>query len=111
MIAISCERWHQVNPRTTVGCNSTEDEKVEKLVDAIEELKRQLDIPLTIKEVLSDYVKFQVRLQLSMSRDCILYEFSVFSIRRSGMSHMTATRTYNAHANHGLTKASGIAIA
>ncbi len=32
----------------------TEDEKVEKLVEAIENLKQQIDIPLTIKEVLSD---------------------------------------------------------
>lgn len=32
---------------------TTEDEKVEKLVDAIEALKRELDIPLTIRETLS----------------------------------------------------------
>jgi acetaldehyde dehydrogenase/alcohol dehydrogenase len=32
----------------------TEDEKVERLVDAIENLKKELDIPLTIKEVLSE---------------------------------------------------------
>src|SRR5436190_19704251 len=33
----------------------------------------------------------------------------VFSIRRSGTSHITSTRTYNAHASHDLTNASGIA--
>jgi acetaldehyde dehydrogenase / alcohol dehydrogenase len=32
---------------------TTEDEKVEKLVTAIEDLKRELDIPLTIKETLT----------------------------------------------------------
>lgn len=32
---------------------TTEDEKVEKLVEAIESLKRELDIPMTIKETLS----------------------------------------------------------
>jgi acetaldehyde dehydrogenase/alcohol dehydrogenase len=32
---------------------TTEDEKVEKLVDAIESLKQELDLPLTIKETLS----------------------------------------------------------
>ena len=35
----------------------TPDEKVERLVDAIENLKRQLDIPNTIKEVLGDQDK------------------------------------------------------
>ncbi len=33
---------------------TTEDEKVEKLVDAIESLKRRLNIPMTIREVLND---------------------------------------------------------
>ena len=32
-------------------------------------------------------------------------------MRRSGMSHMTATRTYSAQASHGLTKDSGMAAA
>jgi hypothetical protein len=40
-----------------------------------------------------------------------LYEFNAFSIRRSGMSHRTATRTYNAHASQGIAKASGIVTA
>ena len=35
----------------------------------------------------------------------------VFSMRRSGMSHITATRTYSIQANHEFTKASGIATA
>ncbi len=36
---------------------TTPDEKVERLVSAIEDLKKQLDIPLTIKEVLGDQDK------------------------------------------------------
>jgi hypothetical protein len=36
---------------------------------------------------------------------------SARSIRRSGMSHMTATRTYSAQASHEFTKDSGIATA
>ncbi|MGI8504730.1 MAG: hypothetical protein ACR2LR_26900 [Hassallia sp.] len=35
----------------------------------------------------------------------------VFSMRRSGISHMTATRVYNMQANHELTKESPIARA
>jgi acetaldehyde dehydrogenase/alcohol dehydrogenase len=46
-------RYARIADYLNLGGN-TEEEKVEKLVDAIEELKRQLDIPMTIKEVLSD---------------------------------------------------------
>jgi hypothetical protein len=43
-----------------------------------------------------------------MASNMELYEFNVFSIRRSGMSHRTATRTYKAEASQGIVKASGI---
>jgi acetaldehyde dehydrogenase/alcohol dehydrogenase len=46
-------RYAQIADYLRLGGN-TEDEKVEKLVEAIENLKRELDIPLTIKEVLSE---------------------------------------------------------
>lgn len=48
-------RWRYAQIAEYVGLNgATEDEKVEKLIDAIEVLKAQLDIPKTIKETLSD---------------------------------------------------------
>jgi acetaldehyde dehydrogenase/alcohol dehydrogenase len=46
-------RYAQIADYLRLGGN-TDDEKVEKLVEAIENLKRELDIPLTIKEVLSE---------------------------------------------------------
>jgi acetaldehyde dehydrogenase/alcohol dehydrogenase len=46
-------RYAQIADYLRLG-GETEEEKVEKLVEAIENLKAQLDIPLTLKEVLSD---------------------------------------------------------
>jgi len=46
------ERYAQIADYLKLGGN-TLDEKVERLVDAIEDLKAQLDIPLTIKDALS----------------------------------------------------------
>ncbi len=46
-------RYAQIADYLRLGGN-TEEEKVEKLVAAVENLKQELDIPLTIKEVLSD---------------------------------------------------------
>jgi acetaldehyde dehydrogenase/alcohol dehydrogenase len=46
-------RYAQIADYLRLG-GETEEEKVEKLVEAIENLKVQLDIPLTLKEVLSD---------------------------------------------------------
>jgi len=46
-------RYARIADHLRLGGDS-EDEKVEKLVAAIEDLKRQLDIPLTIREVLND---------------------------------------------------------
>ena len=45
------ERYGQIADYLNLGGN-TLDEKVEKLVEAVENLKRQLDIPMTIKETL-----------------------------------------------------------
>ena len=45
-------RYAQIADYLRLGGN-TDEEKVEKLVEAIETLKRELDIPLTIKESLS----------------------------------------------------------
>jgi len=39
----------------------------------------------------------------------VVHEFKVFSIRRSGMSQMTATKIYNAQPSQGFTKARGMA--
>jgi acetaldehyde dehydrogenase/alcohol dehydrogenase len=47
------ERYAQIADYLHLG-GVTLDEKVEKLVDAIENLKHQLDIPATIKEALSE---------------------------------------------------------
>ncbi len=47
------ERYAQIASYLNLGGN-TPDEKVERLVAAIEDLKRQLEIPLTIKETLSE---------------------------------------------------------
>jgi acetaldehyde dehydrogenase/alcohol dehydrogenase len=41
-------------PTTWTWAATTEEEKVEKLVEAIEDLKRKLNIPMTIREVLND---------------------------------------------------------
>lgn len=46
-------RYARIADHLQLG-GDTEDEKVERLVEAIEQLKRELDIPLTIKEVLSE---------------------------------------------------------
>jgi acetaldehyde dehydrogenase/alcohol dehydrogenase len=45
-------RYARIADYLSLG-GTTEDEKVEKLVEAIESLKRELDIPMTIKETLS----------------------------------------------------------
>jgi acetaldehyde dehydrogenase/alcohol dehydrogenase len=45
-------RYSQIADYLQLG-GITEDEKVEKLVEAVENLKRELNIPLTIREVLS----------------------------------------------------------
>jgi acetaldehyde dehydrogenase/alcohol dehydrogenase len=45
------ERYGQIADHLHLGGN-TLDEKVEKLVEAVEELKRQIEIPMTIKETL-----------------------------------------------------------
>ena len=47
------ERYAQIADYLKLGGN-TPDEKVEKLVEAVEELKHQLEIPATIKETLSE---------------------------------------------------------
>lgn len=47
------ERYAQIADHLKLG-GTTPDEKVERLVAAIEELKRQLELPSTIKETLSD---------------------------------------------------------
>ncbi len=47
------ERYAQIADYLHLG-GTTEEEKVERLVEAVENLKRQLDIPLSIKEVLSE---------------------------------------------------------
>lgn len=47
------ERYAQIADRLGLG-GDTLDEKVEKLVAAVEELKSQLEIPATIKEALSE---------------------------------------------------------
>lgn len=44
-------RYAQIADYLKLG-GETDDEKVEKLVEAVENLKRELDIPMTIKEVL-----------------------------------------------------------
>jgi acetaldehyde dehydrogenase/alcohol dehydrogenase len=46
-------RYARIADYLNLGGN-TEEEKVEKLVEAVENLKRELDIPLTIKEVLAE---------------------------------------------------------
>jgi acetaldehyde dehydrogenase / alcohol dehydrogenase len=46
-------RYAKIADYLNLGGNS-DDEKVEKLVEAIENLKQELDIPLTIKEVLKE---------------------------------------------------------
>ncbi len=46
-------RYAQIADYLKLG-GETDDEKVEKLVEAIENLKRELDIPMTIKEVLPE---------------------------------------------------------
>ncbi len=46
-------RYAQIANYLQLGGN-TDEEKVEKLIAAIEHLKREIDIPLTIKEVLSE---------------------------------------------------------
>ena len=46
-------RYAQIADYLKLG-GETPDEKVEKLVEAVEELKRQLDIPMTIAETLSE---------------------------------------------------------
>lgn len=46
-------RYAQIADYLHLG-GETEDEKVEKLIEAVENLKRSCDIPLTIKEVLKD---------------------------------------------------------
>lgn len=51
-------KWRYARIADYLGLGgSTEDEKVEKLVEAIENLKRELDIPLTIKEALPEQEK------------------------------------------------------
>ncbi|WP_017715420.1 bifunctional acetaldehyde-CoA/alcohol dehydrogenase [Kamptonema formosum] len=46
-------KWRYARIADYLGLGgSTEDEKVEKLIEAVENLKRELDIPLTIKEAL-----------------------------------------------------------
>jgi acetaldehyde dehydrogenase/alcohol dehydrogenase len=45
-------RYAQIADYLHLG-GTTEDEKVEKLVEAVENLKREVNIPMTIKEVLS----------------------------------------------------------
>ena len=48
-------KWRYARIADHLGLGGvTEDEKVELLVDAIENLKKELDVPLTIKEVLAD---------------------------------------------------------
>jgi acetaldehyde dehydrogenase / alcohol dehydrogenase len=47
------ERYGQIADHLKLGGN-TPDEKVERLVAAIEDLKRQIDIPLSIREALPD---------------------------------------------------------
>lgn len=47
------ERYAQIADYLKLGGN-TPDEKVEKLVEAVEDLKHQLEIPATIKETLSE---------------------------------------------------------
>ncbi|PPS44873.1 bifunctional acetaldehyde-CoA/alcohol dehydrogenase [Chroococcidiopsis sp. TS-821] len=47
------ERYAQIADHLRLGGN-TPDEKVEKLVEAVEDLKRSLDIPATIKEALPE---------------------------------------------------------
>lgn len=47
-------KWRYARIADYLGLGgTTEDEKVEKLIEAIDDLKRQLDIPMTIKETLS----------------------------------------------------------
>ncbi|GAB4286442.1 MAG: hypothetical protein Fur0025_18920 [Oscillatoriaceae cyanobacterium] len=47
-------KWRYARIADYLGLGgNTEEEKVEKLVEAIENLKRQLDIPMSIKEALS----------------------------------------------------------
>ncbi|GAB4209593.1 MAG: bifunctional acetaldehyde-CoA/alcohol dehydrogenase [Coleofasciculaceae cyanobacterium] len=48
-------KWRYARIADYLGLGgNTEEEKVEKLVEAVENLKREIDIPMTIKEVLSD---------------------------------------------------------
>ncbi|MEB3180421.1 MAG: bifunctional acetaldehyde-CoA/alcohol dehydrogenase [Nostocaceae cyanobacterium] len=48
-------KWRYARIADYLGLGGeTEDEKVEKLVEAVENLKRQIDIPTTIKEALSE---------------------------------------------------------
>ncbi|MEC4819051.1 MAG: bifunctional acetaldehyde-CoA/alcohol dehydrogenase, partial [Scytonema sp. PMC 1069.18] len=48
-------KWRYARIADHVGLGgNTEEEKVERLIEAIEELKRQVDIPPTIKDVLPD---------------------------------------------------------
>ena len=47
------QRYAQISDFLRLGGN-TLDEKVEKLVEAVENLKHEVDIPLTIKETLGD---------------------------------------------------------
>lgn len=56
-------KWHYANIADYLQLGgTTEDDKVERLIQAIEHLKRELDIPLTIKDTLSpdiDEVQFR----------------------------------------------------
>ena len=53
-------KWHYANIANCLGLGGkNEDEKVDNLIMAIEHLKEQLDIPMTIKEVLANEISDQ----------------------------------------------------
>ena len=53
-------KWHYANIADCLGLGGkSEDEKLERLIQAIDDLKRRLDIPMTIKEALSESITDQ----------------------------------------------------
>lgn len=57
-------KWRYARVADYVGLTgATDDEKIENLIQAIEDLKAQLDIPKTIKETISDNQKFYAEVE------------------------------------------------